>query len=108
MEKQILDQHVLEQLRVFLGDEVEDLLQEFVNTTPLRLQQFSQAMTSGNSDEACNIVHALKSSSGNLGLIAFSHQCRHIEEQIRSGEAVQQWSDELTRAFEQARTAIHS
>lgn len=108
MSEKILDQDALEQLRVFLGDEVEQLLHEFVATTPQRLQQFTSAMAAGNSDEACRIVHALKSSSGNLGLMAFSSLCRSIEGQLREGEMSDNWPTELTDTFQQAADAIHN
>jgi HPt (histidine-containing phosphotransfer) domain-containing protein len=106
--EKILDQETLEQLRVFLGDEVEQLLQDFVRTVPQRLQQFSSAMGAGDSDGACSIVHALKSSSGNLGLLAFSGLCRNIEESLRSGESNEKWAAELSDSFQQAAAAIQA
>lgn len=108
MPEKIIDQDAIEQLRVFIGDDVDQLLQDFMKSAPPRLQQFATALDAGDSGEACNIVHALKSSSGNLGLMAFSSLCRTIEEGLRNGDFNEKWAIELLNSFQQAADAIQA
>lgn len=105
-----VDHEVLAQLRTFLGNEVDDLLREFLTTTPERLQQFAVALGQNDPLKAAQIVHALKSSSGNLGLMVFSALCRDIEEQLRRGEVAGavQWPNSLQQALFEADASLQT
>lgn len=104
----IVDQTILAQLREILADEVDGLLQNLFQTAPQQITEFSSAQANGDLVTAARIVHTLKSSSGNLGLVAFASLCREAENSARQGQmtADEPWQQRLLDALNQAQTTL--
>lgn len=75
-------------MRTMLGQEFDDIVDEFIDTTPQLIQALASAIQHANDDEIISLAHRLKSGSANLGMTAFSMVCKYLEEGMRTGERI--------------------
>ncbi|WP_233198584.1 hybrid sensor histidine kinase/response regulator [Luteimonas rhizosphaerae] len=75
----ILDQEVLDDLRTMLGDEVDALVEMFLDDTPRLLTALENAVDGPDYDALRDAAHSLKSSSANLGAMSLSAAAKRVE-----------------------------
>ena len=75
----VLDASVLEDLEAMLGDEVERLVDVFLEDTPRLLRALEAAAAGPDHDALREAAHSLKSSSANLGAMSLSAAAKRVE-----------------------------
>jgi len=75
----VIDHEVLDDLRTVLGDEVDRLIDMFLDDTPRLLAALENAVDGPDYDGLRDAAHSLKSSSANLGAMSLSAAARRIE-----------------------------
>ncbi|WP_241685815.1 hybrid sensor histidine kinase/response regulator [Luteimonas sp. YGD11-2] len=81
----VIDEDVLEELRTMLGDEVDHLIDVFLEDTPRLIARLEAAVDGPDYDALRDTAHSLKSSSANLGAMLLSASARRIEAGARAG-----------------------
>ncbi len=85
----VLDNNAYKILRSMLGAGadfmIDDLLATYLEETPKIIQALHLGQLTGDAAAVRMAAHSMKSSSANLGAMAFSHLCDQIEEQAREG-----------------------
>ncbi len=110
----VLDAGVLEELRSILGNEVDRLIEVFLDDTPRLIAALETAATGPDYDMLRNASHTLKSSSANLGAMALSNAAKKLELGIRTqtlerpAVAVALISNEFARARQALRASMAS
>ena len=79
----VIDEEVLDELRAMLGDEVNHLIDVFLEDTPKLLARLEVAASQGDFDGMRDAAHSLKSSSANLGAMLLSAAARRVEQGAR-------------------------
>ena len=75
----VLDAAILEDLEAMLGDEVERLVDIFLEDTPRLVRALENAAGGPDYDALREAAHSLKSSSANLGAMSLSAAARRVE-----------------------------
>src|SRR5690606_36373640 len=75
----VLDAAILEDLQAMLGDEVERLVDIFLEDTPRLVRALENAASGPDYDALREAAHSLKSSSANLGAMSLSAAARRVE-----------------------------
>jgi signal transduction histidine kinase/CheY-like chemotaxis protein len=105
----VIDTEVIDELRLALGGEVEQLISMFLDDTPMLIARLEAAALAPDMDMLREVAHSLKSSSANLGAMALSSAAKRVELGVRTGTldrpavAVAMVSSEFTRASEALR-----
>ena len=81
----VIDEEVLDELRTMLGDEVDHLIDVFLEDTPRLIARLEAAVDGPDYDALRDTAHSLKSSSANLGAMLLSASARRIEAGARAG-----------------------
>ncbi|WP_407353934.1 ATP-binding protein [Luteimonas sp. R10] len=106
----VIDREVLDELRSMLGDEVDRLIEVFLEDTPRLLARLEIAAAGPDYDALRDAAHSLKSSSANLGAMLLSAAAKRIEQGAREGNlarpavAVALVTNEFARARRQLRS----
>ncbi len=79
----VIDADVLDDLRALLGDEVDRLIDVFLDDTPRLLATLENAVDGPDYAALREAAHSLKSSSANLGAMSLSAAARRIESGAR-------------------------
>lgn len=78
-----IDPETIETLRMLQEDGGPDLVAElfdlFYTDVPVRFDELSVALDSGDAGALASIAHGLKSASANIGCLGFSEICRQLE-----------------------------
>ena len=82
----MIDPEVLEDLRELLGDEVDRLIDVFLEDTPRLLASLENAVDGPDYAALREAAHSLKSSAANLGAMSLSAAARRIESGARERE----------------------
>lgn len=82
----VIDPEVLEDLRELLGDEVDRLIDVFLEDTPRLLASLENAVDGPDYAALREAAHSLKSSAANLGAMSLSAAARRIESGARERE----------------------
>ncbi|WP_331487975.1 hybrid sensor histidine kinase/response regulator [Luteimonas endophytica] len=106
----VIDQEVLEELRSMLGDEVDRLIDVFLEDTPRLLARLEIAASGPDYDALRDAAHSLKSSSANLGAMMLSAAAKRIEHGAREGNLARPAVAValVTNEFARARRALRS
>ncbi len=80
----VLDMGVIDELRSMLGNEVDRLIEVFLDDTPKLIAALETAAVGPDHDTLRNAAHTLKSSSANLGAVALSAAAKKVEHGARS------------------------
>jgi HPt (histidine-containing phosphotransfer) domain-containing protein len=75
---------VLDELRSILGNEVDRLIEVFLDDTPRLIAALESAATGPDMEMLRNAAHTLKSSSANLGAMSLSNAAKRVELGARS------------------------
>ncbi len=109
-----LDPAALVELRSFCepgeDDLVAELIEIFLEDTPLRLATLGEAVASGDTETISSQAHAMKSSSGQLGAVVFSALCKELEQRGRDQQVdgVEALFTRLMDEFARVRTALQA
>ncbi|WP_148307660.1 ATP-binding protein [endosymbiont of unidentified scaly snail isolate Monju] len=82
----LLDRSVLEELQEVMGDDLDDLVQTWKDSSAELMQQLRQAAEAGDVEAMIVPAHSLKSSSANVGAMHFSALARTVEHAARQGK----------------------
>jgi signal transduction histidine kinase/CheY-like chemotaxis protein/HPt (histidine-containing phosphotransfer) domain-containing protein len=74
-----LNQEVLDDLRAMLGNDIDRLIDVFLEDTPRIISALEDAAARPDFDALRDAAHSLKSSSANLGAIALSSAAKRVE-----------------------------
>ncbi len=74
-----LNLNVLNEIKSFMGDETNSLLDLFQQESPNMLNQLNTFNRTQDFTEARQIAHTLKSTAANIGASGFSHYCKKVE-----------------------------
>ena len=108
----MLDPSVLDELRAILGNEVDRLIEVFLDDTPKLVSALEVAAAGPDFEGLRNAAHTLKSSSANLGAMSLSNAAKRVELGARTGTlerpavAVAMISNEFARARQALRAAM--
>jgi len=75
----LLDTDILDDLHAMLGDEVDRLIDVFLDDTPRLVQALENAAAGPDYDALRDAAHSLKSSSANLGAMSLSAAAKRVE-----------------------------
>jgi len=75
----VVDESVLDELRGILGNEVDRLIEVFLDDSPRLIAALETAAASQDMEMLRNAAHTLKSSSANLGAMALSNAAKKVE-----------------------------
>ncbi|WP_425599838.1 ATP-binding protein [Luteimonas aestuarii] len=75
----VLEAEIIEDLRAMLGDEVDRLVDVFLEDTPRLLKDLENAAAGPDYDALRDAAHSLKSSSANLGAMSLSAAAKRVE-----------------------------
>jgi len=81
----VLDGDVLRELQEIIGDDVQRIIDTFLQDTPLQVRRLQQAAQDGDTERLRAVAHSLKSASANLGAMALSAAALRIELPARQG-----------------------
>lgn len=74
-----LNLKALEEIKTFMGEETNSLLDLFQQESPNLLNKLNTFNHSHDFSEARQIAHTLKSTAANIGASGFSHYCKKVE-----------------------------
>lgn len=81
-----IDINAIERLKKIGGDKLmNQIIEIYLNDTPAKVDIAMQAVEANDLDKIADIVHSLKSSSGNVGAMNLSQLANKIEVDIRTG-----------------------
>lgn len=97
----LIDPEALETLRELgTGDFLERMIELFLDTSKITVQDAVAAAHAGNAAQAAFDAHNLRSSAGNLGLLALSEAARAVETfRTADNRAIVGRTDELRRVY---------
>ncbi|HST45437.1 MAG TPA: response regulator, partial [Luteimonas sp.] len=75
----VIDPDILDELRAMLGNEVERLVDVFLEDTPRLIGALENAAVGPDFDALRDAAHSLKSSSANLGAMSLSAAAKRVE-----------------------------
>jgi len=95
-----LNVKALAEIRTFMGEEINSLLDLFQQESPEMLEQLKTFSQTHDFSSAKQIAHTLKSTGANIGATGFSHFCKKIEV-----AAIENNLQEVMQNIEKARKA---
>lgn len=103
----LLNIETLSTLKEVIGDDLNEIIDSFIDLLPAQLTAIESAINSGNATELRSQAHTLKGSSSNVGaqaLSALSYQLETLGKQgdTASAKAVAQPLRQLSKDSEQA------
>ncbi len=92
----VLDLEVLNELVDIMGDDMAMLLNSYFADSQTKLDELAKMDWRTEQEAIFRMVHALKGSSRNVGVVGFSDMCEDIESLARASNLTQEDFD-LTR-----------
>ena len=106
MNKQYLDQVLLDELRSILEDEFPVVVATYLQDSSLRVHELQQAFDRGDTAAVRKVAHSLKGSSANLGLIYLAELCCALEDAAREGSLAGQEANMILIRQEQEHATV--
>ncbi|MCB9595213.1 MAG: response regulator [Sandaracinaceae bacterium] len=112
-EERLLDPDVFDTLHGNLEEDMEPLVEEFIEGSAEHVKAAREGLAEGDTDRAHRAMHTLKSSAALLGAARLAHLARELERRIQEGAAIEPARlDELARcrdtSVERIRTRLRS
>jgi HPt (histidine-containing phosphotransfer) domain-containing protein len=79
MSESSIDLATLNELKVIMEDEFDELVNIFISDGQTQIEQLAQAIAKQDDTSVRKIAHTLKGSSSNLGITDLSELCRSLE-----------------------------
>ncbi len=106
---EILDPHRMQDLTNSLGEGLKDVIDSYLEDTPVRIEGLRSALDRGCWDDLQRIAHSLKSSSGIFGAKEMVAACRALEIAAGEGESARlDLIQEIVDAYEKVRVVLNS
>lgn len=108
MSAQLFDNEILSMLKEALGDDLDNIIQLYLDTAPGNLHEIDQAINNGDAQALARAAHKFKGASANVGAIAVSQLALQLESMGKN----QQLSDiapvhqQLLHTFDQTQQAF--
>lgn len=111
MTGEIIDRAALHRLLEVIGgnpDDLDELLDDYLDAAPELVAQIRAAAVSGDGDALRIAVHTLKSNARDFGALALSELCGELERECRAGAVrdVHERAEAIATAEEAARRAL--
>ena len=84
-----IDTDNLDMLKEIIGDELKDVLNIFLESTPDSILQLQEAIESNTIEKVQSVAHTIKGSSANVGAIQLSALTAQIEQQAKANDSSQ-------------------
>lgn len=81
-----LDDELLKDLSVFLGDDLRSIIDIFLSHSSDLYQKVLQACQQGDSEQAALMLHSFKGGAKNIGALSLAELCSDLEANANSGE----------------------
>ena len=81
----LMNSQTIDELESVLGDELNELFNEFLSDTPVIIEKLEKSLAENNLEKTRELSHYLKGSGGNIGAQAFSEACKALEQQSNDG-----------------------
>jgi len=78
-----VDEEAVKPLKDMLGDSYPALINDYLSSSPTKIQELKKAINDNDTNEVLHIAHTLKSSSGNFGFIRLFKRLEYLELQAR-------------------------
>lgn len=106
--KRMIDNEILGTLQEAMGEDFPELVNVFIQDSESLLNNLPGSVASGDSKEVSRMVHSLKSTSANFGMMGFSEICKNLEDQADNGDLSTATSqiNELKEIFGHARKQL--
>ncbi len=103
----VLDQEVLQALRQ-MGNEqaLTEIVNQYLEDAPVSLKGVQDAIATHNPDALRQASHTLRSSSSNLGALAFAQHCKQLEDLGRAGQTANANVKSLISEYSGVKTAL--
>ena len=85
----VLDQEIIIELQDLMGEDIELLVNTFIDDSSVRLQSLGRLTLEENSEELRKAAHSFKGSCANVGASTLAAQLRDMEDAAEAGL----WSD---------------
>ncbi|QCU89289.1 Hpt domain-containing protein [Thiomicrorhabdus sediminis] len=82
-----LDTDNLNALQAVIGEQINELLQIYLDSTPLYLQQIQNSLDALDFDNLQHAAHTLKGSAGNIGAADLADFCQQLEQQAKNQQS---------------------
>ncbi|WP_306017594.1 Hpt domain-containing protein [Balneatrix alpica] len=104
----MLDQSMLDELRLVMEDEFGLLLETYLDDSDNRLQTLKQALAAADAGKIREAAHSLKGSSGNIGAKELAEICKNLEDAGRESnlELAAQLLPQVESALAQVQQAL--
>jgi len=93
-----LNVKALAEIKEFMGEETDDLLNLFQQETPTMMEKLKSLYSDVNFEQVRQIAHTLKSTGANIGATGFSHFCKKMEA-AAIAEDTDEVKDNITKVF---------
>ena len=105
---EVLDLARMQDLVTNLGDSLQDVIDSYVEDTPLQIQKLQQAFENDDWEALQRTAHSLKSSSGIFGAAQMVALCLSLEMMPQTRrQAVPDLIRAISSAYEQARVMLN-
>lgn len=108
-----IDAATIEELKDLMGDGFSNLVETYLANAEKYMSAINEGFANGNSAQVEEAAHPLKSSSGNMGLMALSELAKQVESAATESKngaedlsASQELMDQLNRIYTQSCEAI--
>jgi len=81
-----LDHELLSELVEIMGEDMQLLINSYLDDTKEKLVTMNQLQVSAQQDDIYRLAHSLKGSSRNVGVVDFANYCEEIEKLAREGQ----------------------
>lgn len=107
-EHPIINLETFNTLSTILGDELNDLINDFIIYATSTITELNSAVLAADFDKIISIVHGQAGSSANIGLDQFSNTCQQICSHAKNKEIEQctKLTEELKKQFETCKLSL--
>ncbi len=95
----------LQELKSFLGDDINDLLTDYLKDSQLQMKRIHTAYEHADLDLAANSVQSLKGASANIGATELETLCLKLHLECKAGRL--RASDVIIHALDQELTRVN-
>lgn len=92
---EIVSKDTLTKLKALMGERYEKLVALYISSAGGLSEQLQAALAAGDVKALSEMAHALKSSSGNIGMTSISAHANEIERLCRQAQTFEEVSEEV-------------
>lgn len=103
-----VDQDNLNMLKEIIGDDLKEVLDAFLSTSPSLLEQIKRSIQSEDAAGVQLHSHTLKGSSANIGAIDLPGLCMELESAAKAGVVTGEFMGMFTKIEAETQKVIHA